>query len=213
MVNAFGGSFLTLNLYNMPTLTSKLEAVNSMLGHIGESPVNSISDTNALPISAATAISVLDEVSRSVQAEGWHFNTELKVTLSPAGDGTITLSDDILEVDTIDTSIDIAQRGLSLFDRSNNTSVFSKDLKVNLTRLLDFTSLPEAARRYITLRASRVFQGRIVGSRELEALIARDEYNARADLMDTEGNNSDRTIFDSYNVASRIGINRNYDIS
>ena len=56
----------------MPTLTSKLEAVNSMLGHIGESPVNSISDTNALPISAATAISVLDEVSRSVQAEGWH---------------------------------------------------------------------------------------------------------------------------------------------
>jgi len=197
----------------MPTLTSKLEAVNSMLGHIGESPVNSISDTNALPISAATAISVLDEVSRSVQAEGWHFNTELKVTLSPAGDGTITLSDDILEVDTIDTSIDIAQRGLSLFDRSNNTSVFSKDLEVNLTRLLDFTSLPEAARRYITLRASRVFQGRMVGSRELEALIARDEYNARADLMDAEGNNSDRTIFDSYAVASRIGINRNYDIS
>jgi len=197
----------------MPTLTSKLEAVNSMLGHIGESPVNSISDTNALPISAATAISVLDEVSRSVQAEGWHFNTELKVTLSPAGDGTITLSDDILEVDTTDTSIDIAQRGLSLFDRSNNTSVFSKDLEVNLTRLLDFTSLPEAARRYITLRASRVFQGRMVGSRELEALIARDEYNARADLMDTEGNNSDRTIFDSYAVASRIGINRNYDIS
>ena len=197
----------------MPTLTSKLEAVNSMLGHIGESPVNSISDTNALPISAATAISVLDEVSRSVQAEGWHFNTELKVTLSPAGDGTITLSDDILEVDTTDTSIDIAQRGLSLFDRSNNTSVFSKALEVNLTRLLDFTSLPEAARRYITLRASRVFQGRMVGSRELEALIARDEYNARADLMDTEGNNSDRTIFDSYAVASRIGLNRNYDIS
>jgi hypothetical protein len=197
----------------MPTLTSKLEAVNSMLGHIGESPVNSISDTNALPISAATAISVLDEVSRSVQAEGWHFNTELKVTLSPAGDGTITLSDDILEVDTTDTSIDIAQRGLSLFDRSNNTSVFSKDLEVNLTRLLDFTSLPEAARRYITLRSSRVFQGRMVGSRELEALIARDEYNARADLMDAEGNNSDRTIFDSYDVASRIGINRNYDLS
>jgi hypothetical protein len=197
----------------MPTLTSKLEAVNSMLGHIGESPVNSISDTNALPISAATAVSVLDEVSRSVQAEGWHFNTELKVTLSPAGDGTITLSDDTLEVDTIDTSIDIAQRGLSLFDRSNNTSVFSKALEVNLTRLLDFTSLPEAARRYITLRASRVFQGRLVGSRELEALIARDEYNARADLMDAEGNNSDRTIFDSYAVASRIGINRNYDLS
>ena len=53
-----------------------------MLGHIGESPVNSISNTNALPVSAATAISALDEISRSVQSEGWQFNTEVNVTLS-----------------------------------------------------------------------------------------------------------------------------------
>lgn len=197
----------------MPTLTSQLEAVNSMLGHIGESPVNSISDTSALPISAATALTVLEEVSRAVQTEGWHFNSELNVTISPAVDGTITLSDDILEIDTIDPTIDIVQRGLSLFNRSENTTVFSKDLKVNLTRLLDWTSLPEAARRYIVLRASRVFQGRIVGSRELESLIARDEYNARADLMDAESNTSDKSIFDSYDTAIRIGINRNYDLT
>ncbi len=197
----------------MPTLTSKLEAVNSMLGHIGESPVNSISDTNALPISASTALSVLDEVSRAVQAEGWHFNSEVSVSLSPASDGTITLSEDILELDAVDTSIDLVQRGLSLFDRANNTTVFTKDLTVNLTRLLEWTSLPESARRYMTLRASRVFQGRIVGSRELEALIARDEYSARADLMDAESNTSDKTIFDSYDTAIRIGINRNYDLT
>ena len=196
----------------MPTLTSKLEAVNSMLGHIGESPVNSISNTNALPVSAATAISALDEISRAVQSEGWQFNTEVNVSLSPAGDGTITLSGDILELDPIDTSIDVVQRGLSLFDRSNNTTVFTKDLKVNQTRLLDWDSLPEPARRYITLRASRVFQGRIVGSRELEALIARDEYKAYAALMDFDSGSSDRTIFDSYDVANRIGINRNYDL-
>lgn len=197
----------------MPTLTSQLEAVNSMLGHIGESPVNSISDNSALPISAATAISVLEEVSRAVQAEGWHFNTELGVSISPAGDNTITLSDDILEVDAVDTTIDIVQRGLSLFDRANNVSTFTQDLVVNLTRYLPWDNLPEAARRYVTLRASRVFQGRLVGSRELESLIARDEYNARADLMDAEANTSDKTIFDSYDAAIRIGINRNYDLS
>jgi pantothenate kinase len=196
----------------MPTLTSKLEAVNSMLGHIGESPVNSISNTNALPVSAATAISALDEISRAVQSDGWQFNTEVNVSLSPAGDGAITLSEDILELDPIDTSIDVVQRGLSLFDRSNNTTVFTKDLKVNQTRLLDWDSLPEPARRYIVLRASRVFQGRIIGSRELEALIARDEYKAYAALMDFDSGSSDRTIFDSYDVATRIGINRNYDL-
>ena len=196
----------------MPTLTSKLEAVNSMLGHIGETPVNSISNTNALPVSAATAISALDEISRAVQSDGWQFNTEVNVSLSPAGDGTITLSEDILELDPIDKTIDVVQRGLSLFDRSNNTTVFTKDLKVNQTRLLDWDSLPEPARRYIVLRASRVFQGRIIGSRELEALIARDEYKAYAALMDFDSGSSDRTIFDSYDVATRIGINRNYDL-
>ncbi len=194
----------------MPTLTSKLEAVNSMLGHIGETPVNSISNTSALPVSAATAIYALDEISREVVSEGWHFNTEVNVTLSPAGDGTITLTDDIIEMDTIDSSIDVVQRGLKLFDRSNNTSVFTSNLKVTQTRLLDWESLPEPARRYITLKASRVFQGRLVGSRELEALIARDEYNARADLMDSEVSTADRTIFDSYDVASRVGRNRNH---
>jgi hypothetical protein len=197
----------------MPTLTSKLEAVNSMLGHIGESPVNSISNTNALPVSAATAISALDEVSRAVQSEGWNFNTEVNVSLSPAGDGTITLSDDIIEMDPIDTSVDVVQRGLSLFDRSNNTTVFTSDLKVNQTRLLDWDSLPEPARRYITLSASRVYQGRVVGSRELEALIARDEYTARAKLLEFDAGSADRTIFDSYDVATRIGINRNYDLT
>lgn len=196
----------------MPTLTSKLEAVNSMLGHIGESPVNSISNTNALPVSAATAISALDEVSRAVQSEGWNFNTEVNVSLSPAGDGTITLSDAIIEMDPIDTSVDVVQRGLSLFDRSNNTTVFTSDLKVNQTRLLDWDSLPEPARRYITLSASRVYQGRVVGSRELEALISRDEYTARAKLLEFDAGSADRTIFDSHDVATRIGINRNYDL-
>jgi len=194
----------------MPTLTTKLEAVNSMLGHIGESPVNSISNANALPVSAATAISTLNEISRVVQSEGWHFNTEVEVTLSPAGDGTISLSEDIIEMDPIDSSVDVVQRGVSLFDRANNTYTFIKDVVVNQTRLLDWDALPELARSYINLRAARVFQGRIVGSKELESLTARDEYMARSSLLDFDSGSSDRTIFDNYDTVSRIGISRNY---
>ena len=195
----------------MPTLTTKLEAVNSMLGHIGESPVNSISDTNALPVSAATAITVLDETSREVQTEGWHFNTEKDVTLTPNG-GTITLPTDVLQVDATDSSVDIVQRGATLFDRKSNSSTFTADLKVTLLRLLDWDYLPETARRYVTLRAARIFQGRIVGSRELEALIARDEYQARSRLEESDYGTSDRTIFDNFDASSRIGLNRNYEL-
>lgn len=196
----------------MPTLTTKLETVNSMLGHIGETPVNSIADTNALPVSAAMAVTIIDEVSREVQAEGWHFNTEDNVELTPDSQGNITIPEDIIELDVADKTIDVVQRGLSLFDKRTNTTTFKDKITVSLIRLLDWDSLPEVARRYVTLRASRVFQGRVVGSRELESLIARDEFQARARLMNTDGNTSDRTIFDSPDVASRIGINRNYSI-
>lgn len=196
----------------MPTLTTKLETVNSMLGHIGETPVNSIADTNALPVTAAMAVTIIDEVSREVQTEGWHFNTEDNVELTPDSQGNIEIPEDIIELDVADKTVDVVQRGLSLFDRRDNTTTFKDKITVSLIRLLDWDSLPEVARRYITLRASRVFQGRVVGSRELESLIARDEFQARARLMNTDGNTSDRTIFDSPDVASRIGINRNYSI-
>tara|TARA_R110001632_G_scaffold43743_3_gene111220 strand:+ start:296 stop:886 length:591 start_codon:yes stop_codon:yes gene_type:complete len=196
----------------MATYTTQLEAVNSMLGHIGESPVNSISDTSAVPVSVSVAIAALNEVSKDVQSEGWHFNTETGVKYSPTG-GSITVPADIIQFDPIDTSLDIVQRGATLFDRKNNTTTFTSDLTVNQMRLLDWDSLPEVARRYITLKASRVFQGRIIGSRELEALIARDEYVARANLLEADGSTSDRTIFDNYDTSARVGINRNYDIS
>lgn len=193
-------------------LTTQLEAVNVMLGNIGESPVTALSPLSSLPVSARTAISVLDEVSRDVQSEGWHFNTVNEVTLSPNVNGEIFLTDDVLHIDTLDHSKDIVQRGQQLFDRGDNTLVFDNDLKVTVTYLLDFTELHEQARRYITLKASRVFQGRIVGSQELEQQILREELKARQNLEEADGIGSDRTIFDNYDVASCVGINRNYDL-
>ena len=196
----------------MPTLTTELEAVNTMLGHLGEAPINPISNTAALPVAAATAVSVLAEVSREVQSEGWYFNTEHNVTLSPDSDGKIILDSDVVEADVVDSTLDTAQRGSKLFDRKNNTLVFTRDLKVTLTRLLAWDDLPEPARRYITLRSARIFQGRLLGSRELEALIARDEYLAKSRLEEFDANTADRTIFDNMDTAVRIGINRTYAI-
>jgi hypothetical protein len=196
----------------MATLTTRLEAVNSMLGHIGESPLNSIADTAALPVSAYTALTVLDEISREVQTMGWHFNTTNEYTLTPLADKTISLPENTLHVDATDASKDVVQRGLTLYDRENHTDEFSDNVDVTITLLLDWDDLHELARRYITLRASRVFQARMIGSRELEALIARDEYIAKAQLEESDSRGSDRTIFDNYDVYSGIGINRNYNI-
>jgi hypothetical protein len=199
----------------MATLTSKLEAVNTMLGYIGEAPVNSIATSTALPQSAALAKNILDEVSREVQSDGWHFNTVENFKLAQGVPvGTFQVPANTLQVDAVDVGVDIVQRGLNLWDRTKNTNTFTVDtITVDMTFLLDWEELPEQARRYIAIKAGRIFQSRLVGSRELESLIMRDEIMAKARLEESDGGNADMTIFDNYDVASRIGLNRNNDIS
>ena len=205
--------FLSLPL-TMATLTTKLDAVNTMLGYVTEAPVNSIANTTSLPPSAALAKGVIDEVSREVQQDGWHFNTAQDYKLEANASNKFVLPDNVLQVDTVDTTYDVVQRGTTLFDRKNYTDVFTEEeLKVNITFLLEYEELPEQARRYIALKASRMFANRLVGSREIEALIYRDEIRAKAAMEEAEGNNSDRTIFDNYDTATRIGINRRIDLA
>jgi hypothetical protein len=193
-------------------LTTELESVNQMLGHIGEAPINSLADTAALPISASTALTVLREVSKEVQTEEWHFNTVTDYEPVKEDTGKLRLPDETLFVDSVDTDMDVVQRGYYLYNRKERTDVFSETFKVDLTVQLTWDELPEVARRYVTLRASRIFQGRIVGSAELQSLIAVDEMQARARLLELDAQSSDRTIFDSEDVYRRIGVQRNLNI-
>ena len=193
-------------------LTTEIESVNQMLGHVGEAPINSLADTAALPISASIALTTLREIAKEVQTEEWHFNTVTDHEISTDSDSKIPLPSNTLFVDAVNSSDDFVQRGLFLYNRKDRTFVFSSSVKVDLTTQLDWDDLPEPARRYITLRASRIFQGRIVGSRELEALIANDEIQARARLQELDSQASDRTIFDSPDVSYRVGVRRKYNI-
>ena len=132
--------------------TTKLEAVNTMLTFIGESPVNSLSDSSGvgdLPI----AEQILDEIDREVQTQGWHFNTTVDVVTSPdAPSNEIVLSHNVVSADVkvgAYTDMDITLRNNKLFNRSKNTFEFTSDLKLTLVSLLPWEDLPEKARRYI----------------------------------------------------------------
>lgn len=183
-------------------LTTKLEAVNTMIGVIGESPVNSISGSS-LPVSVVTALNVLDEVNREVQSEGWHYNTEYEYPLVRNASNKFSLPANVLKIDTpVDKylDIDIVQRGTTLYDRKNHTDVFSEDLDVTITFELNFEELPQQFRSYTTIRAARKFANRFLGSQEIESFTLRDEINAKATAVDSDSDNADRTIFDNYDV-------------
>ena len=132
------------------TPTTKLEAVNVCLTNIGEAPVASLT---GLQVDAQVASSIIDEVSREVQSNGWHWNTEVH-TISPNISNQILLPANTLRVDTVekDRSLDVVQRGMKLYDRKDNTYTFTGALRLHLTVALDFNEIPEAARRYITMR-------------------------------------------------------------
>jgi len=184
-------------------LTSKLEAVNSMLGVIGESPINTLGGTS-VPVSVVTAESLLDEVTREIQSDGWHFNTEYDYdVVRDAVTNKFVLPSNTLKIDTEAgkyTDIDVVQRGASLYDRKNHTDVFTEDLKVIITFQLDFTEMPEQFRYYVLVRASRKFANRFLGSQEIEAFTLRDEIEAKARAIASDSENADRTIFDNYDV-------------
>ena len=184
-------------------LTTKLEAVNIIISVIGEAPVNTITGVS-LPVTAIQAISTLDETSKAVQSEGWHCNTEHEYELTPDSvTSKITLPQNTLKFDLdplLYTDSDPVQRGLKLYDRKNHTELWTKSVKGSITFELEFEDLPEQLRHYITVKSARVFANRFIGTREIEGFTLRDEVEAKARAIDSDSENADRTIFDSYSV-------------
>ena len=191
----------------MPSLTptTDLEAVNIMLGTIGEAPVSTLEVSGLSDV--AIAKQVLHELSRTIQTRGWHFNSEIDYPLSPTVDGFLLPPTNTLRIDVTKEywDVDVVHRGTKLYDRINRTSVFTRELKFDLVLYLDFMDLPEAARNYITIRAARVFQRRILGSPELESYTQDEESFALVNLLEAEGDTGDSNMFTgSYSVASII---------
>ena len=195
--------------------TTELEAINIMLAAIGEAPTNSLTET--LPVDARTAQNTLTEVNKEVQSEGWSFNTEIDVTLTRDGSNQINLPINVLRVDANihqHPTIDPIQRGLKLYDRQNNKYEFDDDLICTVVYFRDFNEITEQARRYINIKAARIFVDRLIGDQGLRTYTQEDETRARAILTESDYANADHNIlrgdpsltniFDTYNPSSAL---------
>ena len=179
--------------------TSKLSAVNTLLAIIGEAPVNSLNPP--LTGDASLADRVLDEISREVQGSGWSWNTMLYDSIPlDASTGQSQLPSNTLAVRFNPLSYPSQRfvlRGLRLFDRLKNTYDLRTSLGVGMTgntsdlvaeivEELPWDSIPETGRRYIMIRAGRIFANRVVTSASIESYTAEDEEKALQTLKRTE---------------------------
>jgi len=190
--------------------TTKLEAINTMLSAIGEAPVTQL---NSGLVEADIAETILESVNREVQGQGFHFNRELNVTFNPDSNNNIVLPANILRADTTQNTSnpDLIQRGLKMYNRVTSTYNITQAVTLDLVVLLNFEDIPEVAKRYITIRAARIFLDRVVGSATLHGFNQEDETRALLELRDMEAEGQDFSIFnnyDTYSIIDRVASQR-----
>ena len=185
-------------------LDTELSAVNSILGAIGQSPVSELNYENP---EVSFIYNILNEVNKDVQNEGWHFNTEYHIKLTPE-DTTkyITLPNNTLRYDIhdglTDRSMDVVVRNGRLYDLADHTDEFDNDIYVDAVTLYEFTDLPNCFQRYITYRSAVRAATQLVSNPQLVQLLSQQEAQARATCMEYETQQGDHSFMgwphDSY---------------
>ncbi|MGW8177187.1 MAG: hypothetical protein ACWGQW_00100 [bacterium] len=170
------------------TPTTKLEAVNAVLALIGESPINSLSDEF---VDAQIASNYIDQESRRVQLQNWSFNTDYEWTLTPDGNGYLIVPAGAMKVvvegyPEFVMRVDPGDTQTKLYDRNNNTFVFTESKDVTITWAFEFESLPEALRQWLMIRAGRRFSDQTEGDPPLHTYSQQDELTAWAAFLNFE---------------------------
>lgn len=188
------------------TPTSELDAVNAMLSSIGESLINDFDDKFA---DAAVARDLLTQEVRALQNATWVFNTELEYALKPDSSKQINLPQNVLRVINIDSAdaavpSDVVQRGQKLYDRRRQSYEFNSTVICDLVVALQFDEMPEAARRFVFVRAARKFQDRMQADASLHQIQTRDEVSAWAALQNFEAEEAQWNLLERSPLNARM---------
>lgn len=161
----------------MALKTTELDAVNICLNVIGEASVNAL--TGTLPFEVTLARNIIAETARELCQDSYIFNTEKDLTLTSNGTNVAVAAHYII---VKHASVNYVIRGAQLYNMDEGTLVIPSNVKATVTYLLDFDDLPEAAKRYVNIRAARVYADRLVGSKDIRAFTERDEIEAKGQL-------------------------------
>jgi len=182
---------------------TELSAVNSILGSIGQSPVTTLGVStidNGITAYANPEISfiynILTEVNKDVQNEGWHFNTEYHVKLTPDANKNIVIPIKTLRYDIHDSEtkvLDVVTRDGKLYDLVNHTNEFTGDIYVDVVTLYSFADLPNPFQRYITYRSAVRAATQLISNPQLVQLLSQQEAKSRAVCMEYETSMGDHT--------------------
>ena len=194
---------------------TELEAVNMLLAVIGEAPIDKLSDTSKNEITdSALARKTLNEVKRDVCAEGWSWNTDFAVKLTPDNSNQFLLDETWLKVEFApaqNPQSNLIARGLKVYDRFKHTTVLGGELdQVMISYVLinlGWDEVPHQAQQYIAIRAARIYADRFVNSNAIYTYTVQDEEYARAMLIRSEESDGEANMLfgNSYGAPQGMG--------
>ena len=184
------------------SVDTELDAVNTIIEAIGESPVNSLE--SATNVSVLNAMRILARINRQEQSKGWGFNEVPEYVLNPNEDThKIDWASDFLKIVGTDHTRYVKRNGY-LYDFTNQTATFTKSLTVKAILLTPFVEMPEAMRNYITAKAARKFGQEFLGDAEVVEGLLRDEQEAYAALNTSELEDNGLNMLDNPEVAAMV---------
>ena len=203
-------------------VSTELDAVNSILMSVGESPVNTLTVQSP---EVAIAQSTLRQVCREVQAEGWKFNTETEYPINLDSNNHCIIPNNVLQIDLNHfkhlNDFDVVKRSdngvMKLYDliehRFNFENTSEAKLYVDVIWMVDFEDVPQAFKDYITTRAARIASNRMINDPRAAELISADEQLARANAMEYDANQADYNIFNDQQGKTNPGtVYRPYQV-
>jgi len=198
------------DIYNDNSLyaTNKLGMVNQCLIGIGQRPLPSttILEELALGTDGQVAKDIVSYTMKEVQTIGWYFNTDRDFKLTPDSSGFISVPPNLLRFDvgrTINRG-KVILKGNKLYNRETQDYIFTEPVYGDAVWLVDYETLPITAYQYIALKASKAFQQRIIGSKELYAVEAQDEMDALVALQREQAQYEDYNMIDARVLNRRI---------
>ena len=183
---------------------NELSAVNQILGAIGQSPVTSLDYENP---EISFVYQILQECNRDIQNEGWVFNRERYVEVTPDQNNEIVIPNNVLRMDlqgeyyrrTTDT---IWKEG-KLYDKIQHTCKFDQQhnlvntngqVVMEVVYLYPFDELPPVFRRLVIYKASVRAASQLVQNPQLVQMLSINEQMARAAVMEYECNQGDYSM-------------------
>lgn len=180
------------------TALNELDAVNEIIGTLGESPINSLE--NMSNIDAINALRILRTISRQEQARGWSFNIIPSLTLTPEyRTNKIPWNDAYLSLKGLNDE-KLVRSGAYIKNLANNQLDFTAPITAEAVLLIPFEQLPEPMRTYIIAKACFTFQARYFGDDSLGNVTQLQIQEAWQHLMEYELENNDYSILDNENV-------------